>query len=462
MKKAVRTFKCMRLPPVLKSYRAVLWAGFGGLLAIILLIGWQGSRVISAIEAQNGSLRKAYTDRDELLDGIRFDLAQSGSSVRDYLLDDNRAAVERHRAELRTFRQRIDSSLAAYGRDLPADEAPLWSQLKQDIDAYWRVLEPATRWDAGTRLDRAESFLRRQVIPRQQELEALISSVDQVDQRNLEQSNRKISELFSRFRRELALWTLAAALLGGALAFLAVQQVLNLEHAADRRLREVTQARSELQYLSNRVVTVQEEERRRVARELHDEVGQTLSAVLVELGRATNRLPAECGSRVDLSLAQQLAQRVLGQVRDIALLLRPSMLDDLGLVPALKWQAREVSRRTGIKVRVAADTVADDLPDKCRTCIYRVVQEALNNAARHAQASWARVEAVQENGQIRVTIQDNGAGFDPSQEKGVGILGMEERVKGLGGVFRIHSEKGSGTIVSLLLPMAHATGEVRS
>ena len=140
----------------------------------------------------------------------------------------------------------------------------------------------------------------------------------------------------------------------------------------------------------------------------------------------------------------------------MALLLRPSMLDDLGLVPALKWQARELARRTGMKVKVAAEAVPDHLPDSYRTCIYRVVQEALNNTARHAQASWARVEAVQENEWIRVTVQDNGAGFDPSQEKGMGIVGMEERVKGIGGVFRIDSEKGSGTIVSLLIPAAEA------
>jgi signal transduction histidine kinase len=298
------------------------------------------------------------------------------------------------------------------------------------------------------------------VIPRQQGLEALIAKVDQIDQRNQAQSNRQITDLFAGFRRELALLTLAAGLLGGLLAFFTVRRILELERAAGQRLQEVVQARSQLQYLSNRVVSVQEEERRRVARELHDEVGQTLSAVLVEVGRAASRLAPESESGVNLGVARQLAEQAVGQVRDIALLLRPSMLDDLGLVPALKWQAREVSRRTGIKVRVAAETVADDLPDSCRTCIYRIVQEALNNAARHAHASWARVEAVQEKGQIRVTIQDNGSGFDPAQEKGMGILGMEERVKGLGGVFRIDSEKGSGTIVSFLLPAAPATGEV--
>jgi signal transduction histidine kinase len=449
----------MRVPPVLKSYRVVLWTGFGSLLAIILLIGWKGSQVVAALESQSNALRAAYLQRDDWLDSIRFALSQSASSVRDYLLDDDAAAVLQHRTDLENQRRQIGEAIASYDHDLPADEAALWQQLKRRVNAYWKAVEPAFGWDGDTRRRQAESFLRRQVIPRQGELLGLISQVDQTDHRNLQESNRKISQLFTRFASELALSTLAASLLGGVLAFLTVRRVLGLEQASERQLREVMQARSELQDLSHRVVTVQEEERRRVARELHDEVGQTLSAVLVELGRAGNRLPPDSESRANLSLARELAERAVAQVRDMALLLRPSMLDDLGLVPALKWQAREVSRRTGVKVKVAAETVPDDLPDRYRTCIYRVVQEALNNAARHARASWARVDAVQENGHIRVTIQDNGGGFDPSQDKGMGILGMEERVKGLGGVFRIDSEKGSGTIVSLLIPVAPAARE---
>jgi len=156
-------------------------------------------------------------------------------------------------------------------------------------------------------------------------------------------------------------------------------------------------------------------------------------------------------------VARELADRAVAQVRDMALLLRPSMLDDLGLVPALKWQAREVARRTGIKVKVVAETVADDLPDDCRTCIYRTVQEAVNNAAQHAHASTVRVEARQQESQIHVSIEDDGAGFDPALEKGMGILGMEERVRQLGGAFRIDSARGRGTKVSLLLPLAQAT-----
>jgi signal transduction histidine kinase len=129
------------------------------------------------------------------------------------------------------------------------------------------------------------------------------------------------------------------------------------------------------------------------------------------------------------------------------------MLDDLGLIPALRWQAREVQRRTGVKVTVVAENIPDDLPDEQRTCIYRVVQEAVRNSCRHAGADSVRITVRRDPSHIRVSIQDNGAGFDAQREKGMGILGMEERVRSVGGAFRIDSEPGSGTVVGILVPL---------
>ena len=134
----------------------------------------------------------------------------------------------------------------------------------------------------------------------------------------------------------------------------------------------------------------QENERRTLARELHDEVGQSLSAILMETENA------ECAESVTemrehLAAVKHHGQRTVNEVRDLALLLRPSMLDDFGLVPALNWHAREMSKRTGLNVLVSAGEDADDLPDEHKTCIYRAVQEAVNNCARHANARTVEV-----------------------------------------------------------------------
>jgi signal transduction histidine kinase len=156
-----------------------------------------------------------------------------------------------------------------------------------------------------------------------------------------------------------------------------------------------------------------------------------------------------------------MAEKTLNTVRDLALLLRPSMLDDFGLVPALNWHAREMAKRTGLNVRVAADEVADDLPDEHKTCIYRVVQEALHNAARHASARNLQVVVRSEGSRVVFSVRDDGSGFDKRFVRGLGMLGMEERVRRLGGEFRIDSEPGRGTTVSAELPLPEEQQEDR-
>jgi len=132
------------------------------------------------------------------------------------------------------------------------------------------------------------------------------------------------------------------------------------------------------------------------------------------------------------------------------------MLDDLGLVPALRWQAREMSKRTSIDVSVATESVSDNLPDEYKTCIYRAVQEALHNCSRHSRATTVRIRVHQDARRLLLSIQDDGQGFDVKQLKGMGLLGIEERVTRLGGEFRIHSEAGNGTIMTVTLPIATA------
>jgi len=128
-------------------------------------------------------------------------------------------------------------------------------------------------------------------------------------------------------------------------------------------------------------------------------------------------------------------------------------LDDLGILPALKWLAREVSRTSEIKVDVTADEVPDDLPEEHKTCVYRVVQEALRNTSRHAGARHARVSICFTAGTLVLSVQDDGCGFDTLRDKGLGLLGMQERVTHIGGSFQLDSVVGQGTIIGVQLPV---------
>jgi signal transduction histidine kinase len=153
-----------------------------------------------------------------------------------------------------------------------------------------------------------------------------------------------------------------------------------------------------------------------------------------------------------------LAQKGISEIRNMALLLRPSMLDDFGLVPALDWQARETAKRTGMHVQLNSEGTGE-LPEEHKTCIYRVVQEALNNCARHAQASNVQVAVRGESGRILLSVLDDGSGFDPIRVRGMGLMGMEERVRHLGGTFEIDSHPGRGTRLEIALPVVTLNGK---
>ena len=265
----------------------------------------------------------------------------------------------------------------------------------------------------------------------------------------------KVNAVFDSLRWRTLLKMGITMGVGIGLAAFTVRRTLQMEKELQQRYDEGSRAHQELQELSARLLAAQEEERRNISRELHDEVGQSLSALLMEAGNAAARVPADSTEiRRHVDSIKRLAEASVQVIRNMSLLLRPSMLDDLGLVPALEWQAREVSKRTGLRVQVSADENADDLPDEHRTCIYRVVQEALHNCARHAQARSVTVEVRQEPSQILLSVEDDGHGFDARRVRGLGLVGMEERVHHLGGALRVHSRPGHGTTVAVVLPLA--------
>jgi signal transduction histidine kinase len=217
-----------------------------------------------------------------------------------------------------------------------------------------------------------------------------------------------------------------------------------------------------LKDLSKRLVDAQEDERRSISTELHDQIAQTLGAVLINVrALIEGRTPSDPTSAT-LKKIGSLAEDCLHKVRNMSLLLRPSMLDDLGLMAALEWQAREVSRRNGLLVQVVDHDFDDDLPEELKTCIYRIVQEALNNCTAHAHASRVWVSLEEDPEFCILTIQDNGVGFDPSRNRGMGLLGMHERVARLGGTLAIDSAPGKGTRIRGKIPLASSRQKIGS
>jgi len=202
----------------------------------------------------------------------------------------------------------------------------------------------------------------------------------------------------------------------------------------------------------------QEEERKQISRELHDSVGQLLTANGLQLRalKSNRLLPEEM--RNDLEESCRLNAEALRQVRDLAMGLRPALLDDVSMVAALEWQARQFSRQTGISALVEASGDSSDLPEANRVCIYRCVQEALTNCAKHARAKHVRILLSVSNTAADVVIEDDGIGLDEGTcSKGLGLIGMRERVAGARGTFAIATRNQGGTALTVRIPV---TGDV--
>ena len=427
--------------------RVVLLVGFGGLLVLLGFAGLDGIQALEQIRTSNDSMREEFVARTRLLERIRSNVYISGTYVRDYLLESETGKAEGHRYSLLETRNDTDAAVAEYRKLMHAPEAAALEGLTRELDAYWRVLEPVFQWTPEQRRTGGFDFLRDEVFPRRMAMLGIADQIGGMNEAQMREGKARVDATFTQFRRRMG-WTIALTIgLGLVLAAFSVHTILGLE-------RGMTESRTALQQLSARLVQAQEEERRAISRELHDEVGQALTGVRLELANLSQLI--HCGSPLSAAKADEIKHEVeasIGVVRNMSLLLRPSMLDDLGLVPALEWQAREVSKRSGVWVQVDAAGVSEELPEEHKTCVYRIVQEALHNCVQHAAARNVKITVVQENAGLRLAIEDDGKGFQPARQKGMGLLGIQERVTHLGGVFAVESEPSHGTVLRVVIPL---------
>ena len=206
--------------------------------------------------------------------------------------------------------------------------------------------------------------------------------------------------------------------------------------------------------LSHHLIQAQEEERKRISRELHDETGQGLMVLRLYLGMvASESSNAEISSKMQEAVA--MIDRTIGDLRRIIARLSPRVLDEMGLLPAIRKEARELSRTTGMKPRLVLPESLDGVDHAIEVAIYRSVQEALNNIAKHSGARNFQVYLTREQGSIRLQVEDDGIGFvrnDGSGHRSFGLVGMRERIAALGGTVRIRSRKRRGTKIRVILP----------
>jgi signal transduction histidine kinase len=443
--------------PVVKRRRQVLRLGYAAILVLLMFASFEAYRIQENASSHNLNLYRRYAQQDEATTEWRTSIWLAGNRVREFLIDSRPDNVVRLASQLRELRAQSDRALKRL-EDLGAlpDKS-----VQTTMQEFWEVLSSVIESTAHATQTEKYEWVRQEIAPRRVVLSNVMRNLLVASQTEMQHREAEIAAARrqSGVRLILVLGLCIALALGAA--HFSVTYSDGLERTSAQQYEALEQTRRELRELSARLVDIEEEGRKRLARELHDGLGQTLAILQIEISNAL-ALPAdrwaEC--RALLARARELAQTTVQSVRGMSHTLRPALLDDLGLVPALEWLLENFMRRSGVTCEFHTSSVADDLSDPVKTCVYRVVQEAIHNCEKHAHATRVTVTIDQSPGQIQAEIKDNGRGFNveagvaASRQSGLGIVVMRERAERLGGSLLIESAPAAGTRLRLSVPLS--------
>lgn len=441
--------------------KSALLLGFGLTLGLWLWAGYDLSQRMREAERRASAINLRYMQAQELLSSVRPQVLLVSVNVRNALLEPDLHNLDDYRRRISRILRAVDRTLQQY---VPVLDSTIEQQrvqgLRAEIDRFGEAIVHVMAGASG-RTPAETRDLLASVVPRRDVVIRITDEVQALNRAAFVQQQAATAEAYRTAQRDV--WrqlgvSLVASL---AIALLATMYVARLESRLRReREKDVLNTR-DLQRLSARLVRAQEEERRTIARELHDEVGQALMAVKVELDLAEKQLHAPSSGNL-LRDAQSITETALHTVRDLSHLLHPALLDDLGLPSAVEWYLQPFGRRHGLRVSLRHEGMTRRLRSEVEIAAFRIVQEALTNVAKHAHASSCEVVLQRFERTLRITIEDDGAGFDlatvetPGAHRGLGLLGLRERVWQLLGTIRVVSAPGRGTTISVELPVHDA------
>ena len=444
---------------MLRTIKAAALVGFGLTGGIWAFTGYFFTTRMAELEQRSSEISERYTRAQDLLTSARGQVLMGSVYVRDALMDPNPAMAGHYRLQLEESYRAADDALQRYVPvlDVPGEHQRI-VRLRAEIDAFRRTVLEVLETDSSRWPTEARGLLRQRIMPKREGVLRISEEVQALNRAAFVQQQSEIAALYRATQRRV--WQTFGLALTGSLAIALVATIYAGRLAArieQQQLKDAETAR-DLQRLSSRLLTAQEEERRSIARELHDEVGQVLTAIKVELAVAQRTIEARGGQPDALADARSITDGALHTVRDLSHLLHPAMLDDLGLAAAIEWYLKGFSRRHGVKIELLQDRMEERLTADTEAAVYRIVQEALTNVAKHAQATTCRVYLQRLTNTLLVTIEDDGIGFEPDAPRpvgamrGIGLVGIRERVTQLRGELRLESAPGKGTRLTVEVP----------
>lgn len=428
-----------------------------GLLVTLAAVGTFSFFTLQQVE----ELRRLGSDivdrnrRDSLqLIRIQDDVSQLGLALRDMAEGAEPYPMVAYRLQFQRIREDLQNALEIEARLMPATRTEAQQRLLETVfGRFWAVMDELWQLAAEGRTEAARALIRTRIEAERATLATLISRLLIQNNEAEAAAVEEIQAIHSKVERNLY------ALLAAVIAAILITGSLVIWH--DRRMfTQVSHLSEQRKELAGQVIRVQEELFRTLARELHDEFGQVLTAVGMMLLRVEKRLPEGAAVREDLREVREIANQTLERVRSMSQMLHPPVLDDYGLERSIEWYLGQYERQTGMRVHYSKEGVAPWIGDTVAIHMYRILQESLNNVVRHAGVKevWVRVRYSQEK--MEMEVEDHGVGLpERPQESGLGMIGMRERAELLGGRIEFRRLAGGGTVVCVEAPLGEKGGK---
>jgi signal transduction histidine kinase len=439
-----------------------LWLGLCVTLAIFVIFASYTIHEIRWLQDyQVNVVQRNRKDSLQLL-GLQDDTYQLAVSLRDMTLPESRYPIFYWKGKFSGLHEDMNNRLALeaqYAQNTPAGDA-LRRQLRDILDNFWQLSDEAFSLADQGHEDSARYLIRSQLEEQHQTISSVVSQLLNLNDQAQQEAGQRVILVYRQVSEDILLLigVLFLVALGTGLYTLQANRKTfeRLHHLAEK-----LQSQSEqLRMLSWKLIEVQEQTLRQVARDLHDHFGQILTAIGVMLGRAGKKAAETDPVFVqDVREVKKIVEDTLQSVRDGSQIFRPAILDDFGLQQTLGWFAEQFTRQTGVQVHYEGELADGLFPPEAAIHVYRIVQEALSNVARHSGAREAWVLLGEKDDQLELEIRDNGSGFEAGPEmkraagQGIGLMGMRERAEHLQGSLSIRSAPHKGTTVSVRIPL---------
>ena len=442
--------------PERQGTRHVMLTGMGIVFVLLLALGLYAARSLSIVSRAGTLTTREYFQQSERLEKVHTLLSVANNAVRDYLLDPDPLVLARHREQAKVSWAQALKAIRFYEEVATSERRLLTAQLDAQVADYWAVADRGLGMTGAKRSAAGVNLLIGQLVPLRDRYLAIINEIaagDRADLRSAAANTVHFAQgTESRLWAAIALIVLLSLVVAGA----TVRYLIRLENIALAQYEASVKAGAELEQLSRRLMTLQEDERQRIARELHDDYGQRMAGLLFELAATAERTDAT----PDLRRAMQIAGERLGNVaKDLQQLsrsLHSAVLDKIGLEAAIRSDCSSLRQGSAWQVDFQSIDVPKRLPEPVSLAAYRVFQEALQNALKHSQTNRLDVSLTVEGTDLALRVKDYGFGFDTESANhagSLGLLSMRERLRMVGGAFMIHSEIGKGTQVEAKLPI---------